>query len=190
MRPDRIAFVLALALLASCVGENEAAPAADAAVIKGGDDRTGHYEAAANWWKAAPNHDEKWSWGLVAGVAVDNPDRIIAVTWGDSDGTEAPFALGKRHTNLIVVADREGNIVEQWTQWDTLIVRPHQVYISPYDPDRHVWVVDNGGAEGRHQILKFSNDGKQLAMRPRARSSPATTISSAASRHPTISPSW
>ena len=165
MRPHRMLALVLLGVLTACVGENEAAPVAEGPVVKGGDERTGVYEVVADWWKAAPNHDDTWSWGLVAGVAVDNPDRVLAVTWGDRNGTEAPFALGKRHTNLIVAADRNGNITEQWTQWDTLIVRPHQVYVSPYDPERHVWVVDNGGAEGRHQILKFSNDGKQLVMR-------------------------
>ena len=27
--------------------------------------------------------DDTWHWGQVAGVAVDTPDRILAVTWGD-----------------------------------------------------------------------------------------------------------
>jgi hypothetical protein len=27
------------------------------AVAKGGDDRNGAYEAVANWWKPAPEHD-------------------------------------------------------------------------------------------------------------------------------------
>lgn len=184
MRSHRTAVALLIvAVCASCVGENEAAPAG-APVVKGGDDRTGNYEVVANWWKAAPNHDSIWSWGLVAGVAVDNPDRVLAVTWGDRNGTEAPFALGKRHTNLIVAADRNGNITEQWTQWDTLITRAHQIYVSPYDPDRSVWVVDNGGAEGRHQILKFSNDGARLLMRIGSETWPKTREEARANKDP------
>ena len=35
---------------------------------------------------------------------------------------------------------------------------PHKVKISPFDPDRHVWVVN----DSMHQIYKFTNDGKQL----------------------------
>ena len=35
---------------------------------------------------------------------------------------------------------------------------PHKIRISPYDPERHVWVVD----EIRHVIYKFSNDGTRL----------------------------
>ncbi len=53
---------------------------------------------------------------------------------------------------------REGNIVDTWTQWDSMLARPHFVAISPYDPDKHVWIVD----DFRHAIFKFTNDGKQL----------------------------
>jgi DNA-binding beta-propeller fold protein YncE len=58
----------------------------------------------------------------------------------------------------VLVFDREGNIVETWTQWDSLLARPHAVYVSPYDPDKHVWIVD----DFRHAIFKFTNDGKTL----------------------------
>ena len=118
-----------------------------AAVTKGGDARTGHYDVVANWWKAAPDHDEEWSWGQVAGVAVDTTDRILAVTRGDwPTNRRAPRNGQLRRTNFIVVADGDGNIVEQWSQWDSILTLPHQIYISPYDPERHVWVIDSGGA--------------------------------------------
>ena len=38
---------------------------------------------------------------------------------------------------------------------------PHQVYINPYDPERHIWVVERD----RAQVLKFTNDGSELVMR-------------------------
>ena len=41
---------------------------------------------------------------------------------------------------------------------DTLFKRPHAVYISPYDAEKHVWVVDDHS----HAIFKFTNDGKKL----------------------------
>ena len=34
----------------------------------------------------------------------------------------------------LIVVDRDGNIVEEWTQWDHLFRRPHSVSINPYDP--------------------------------------------------------
>ena len=70
-------------------------------MVKGGDDRTGGYDAVADWWKAAPNHDSIWGWGETGGVAVDNPDRIIVATWGDQ---KADGQLRDPVTNLIVVA--------------------------------------------------------------------------------------
>jgi DNA-binding beta-propeller fold protein YncE len=60
--------------------------------------------------------------------------------------------------NCIVVIDRNGNIIETWKQWDKMLRRPHSVYISPYDPQKNVWVVD----DYRHAIFKFTNDGKTL----------------------------
>lgn len=138
-------------------------PPQSAAARKGGDDRTGEYSAVANWWKPAPDHTGGWTWGEVSGLAVDTPDRIIVATWGDRNakGEERPGS-----TNYLVVVNRRGDIVERWTQWDSLLNKPHQVYISPYDPERHVWVVERGGGRGVHmQVLKFTNDGKTLVMR-------------------------
>ena len=63
-----------------------------------------------------------------------------------------------RPAHGIVVFDRAGTLIEEWTQWDELLARPHSIYVSPYDPEKHVWVVD----DGRHAIFKFTNDGKEL----------------------------
>ena len=65
-----------------------------------------------------------------------------------------------RWEHCIVVVDAAGRIIEDWTQWDKLFTRPHDVEISPYDPEKNVWVVD---AEG-HAVYKFSNDGKKLLL--------------------------
>ena len=160
MRPKLIYAALVIALLGGvhgCVDENQAASlSASEAVVKGGDNRLGDYLPVAGWWKAAPNHDDQWTWGSVAGVAVDNPDRIIATHWGDRN------AAGEtRPTNLIVVANGNGEITDVWSQWDSIIERPHSVYISPYDPERSVWIVD----VAEMAVFKFSNDGERLLMR-------------------------
>ncbi len=152
--------------LAGCVGDRTtAAPEIDGApvVVKGGDARNGAYIGVSDWWKPAPDHEEPWTWGEVSGVAVDNPNRIIVAVWGDRsrDGTEREAG-----SNYLVVVDRDGKMIERWSQWDETLNKPHQVYISPYDPDRHVWVVERGGGRGVHmQILKFTNDGSELVMR-------------------------
>jgi sugar lactone lactonase YvrE len=63
-----------------------------------------------------------------------------------------------RWEHCLVVVDANGNIIEQWTQWDSMFKRPHAVFINPYDPEKHVWVVDDFA----HAIFKFTHDGKQL----------------------------
>ena len=167
-------FVL---ILSACASDDQAEPAqaSEGSIIKGGDDRTGPYDAVEGWWKQAPDHDDEWSWGQVCGVAVDNSDRIIVVTRGDWPADRSqPRDDRLRRTNFIVVADGNGNIVEQWSQWDSILTLPHQVYINPYDPERHIWVIDSGGGEGHHQVLKFSNDGSELVMQLGERDHPKT----------------
>src|SRR3979490_646031 len=63
-----------------------------------------------------------------------------------------------RWHHSIMVVDAQGNFIEDWTQWDNMFKRPHAVYISPYDAQKHVWIVD----DHTHAIYKFTNDGKQL----------------------------
>ena len=60
--------------------------------------------------------------------------------------------------NCILVINRAGDIIENWSQWDKMLRRPHSVYISPYDAQKNVYIVD----DYRHAIFKFSHDGKQL----------------------------
>jgi sugar lactone lactonase YvrE len=81
-----------------------------------------------------------------------------------ADGLEAWKAAGgrlgvdARWEHCILVFDAGGNIIEEWTQWDSLLARPHFVAIDPNDRDKHVWIVD----DFRHAIFKFTNDGKRL----------------------------
>ena len=68
------------------------------------------------------------------------------------------FGVDARWEHCLIVVDADGNITEEWTQWDKMFKRPHAIYISPYDPEKHVWVVE----DNLHAIFKFSNDGKKL----------------------------
>ena len=63
-----------------------------------------------------------------------------------------------RWEHCILIFNREGELIDSWTQWDELLRRPHSIYISPYDPEKHVWVVD----DYRHAIFKSTNDGEKL----------------------------
>jgi len=190
MRPNRRG-VLAPVMLAGCVAvvtacgdgteAGERAPEPGTLVV-GGDDRTGAYDAVEGWWKPAPDHIGPWTWGEVSGVAVDSPDRIIVAVWGDRDLTGQER---EGSTNYLVVVDGDGNIVERWSQWDSIFNKPHQVYISPYDPERHVWVVERGGGRDVNmQILKFTNDGSELVMRLYDPNHPRSRAEARANPHP------
>ena len=75
--------------------------------------------------------------------------------WVDGGGR---LGIDARWEHCILVFDSEGNMIEDWSQWDDMLARPHAVYISPYDPEKHVWVVD----DFRHSVFKFTNDGSEL----------------------------
>jgi DNA-binding beta-propeller fold protein YncE len=68
------------------------------------------------------------------------------------------MGVDARWEHTIVVFNAAGDMVEQWTQWDTMMKRPHSVYVNPYDPQKYVWVVD----DHNHALFKFSPDGTQL----------------------------
>jgi hypothetical protein len=72
--------------------------------------------------------------------------------WSGNIGVDA------RWEHCIVVVDANGNIIEDWTKWDKMLRRPHFITINPYDPEKHVWVVDDQG----HAVYEFTHDGKEL----------------------------
>ena len=84
---------------------------------------------------------------------------IGRLPWRDATSTSPPGALevnGKvgddsdvgvngtdfNWSHIIMVADAQGNLIEDWTQWDKMFRRPHAIYISPYDPQKRVFIVD------------------------------------------------
>jgi hypothetical protein len=72
--------------------------------------------------------------------------------WSGKLGVDA------RWEHCIVVVNANGNVVEDWTKWDSMLKRPHFVTMNPYDPDKHIWIVDDQG----HAVYEFTHDGKQL----------------------------
>ena len=162
-----------------CIALLLTAPALGCAVArseKGGEDETGPYVVVDTWMKpfAQPGYIQ----GSQGGVLAESADRIFVLNRGElklPDKLPDAFngawgSLGQKASdaraelrNCILVLDRHGTVVESWTQWDHLFQGgrgPHHVRINPYDPDRHVWVVD----DNRHQVFEFTNDGKSLVM--------------------------
>jgi DNA-binding beta-propeller fold protein YncE len=97
--------------------------------------------------------------GLMRNATQASPPGALEVNGKPGDDSDAGKAgVDFLWENCIVVIDRNGNIIETWKQWDKMLRRPHSVFISPYDPQKNVWVVD----DYRHAIFKFTNDGKKL----------------------------
>ena len=139
----------------------------------------GPYDVVDGWMK--PFASEGFAWGGHSGVFAESPDRIFVVQRGETqlpDPVPPGFAgfvgsIGLNSLqggvrvwqNCIFVVDGDGNVIEVWDQWDHLFEGsdgrgPHRIRISPYDPERRVWVIDESG----HQIFVFSNDGSELLM--------------------------
>ncbi len=166
--------------LSACGQEQAEAPVAPApglkplSMDKGGMDQTGPYDVVDGWFK--PGIDG-WDYPPTA-VLVDNPDRIFVAFAGQhmtqphslmhtADGkvmedrsttSELPREE-KKQLHQIVVLNGNGEIIEDWSQWNDVFGMPHTLAINPYDPERHLWVVDTG-----HQVFKFTNDGKEMVM--------------------------
>lgn len=139
---------------------------------KGGTDDTGPYKPVADWLKPVrPGYLERGE-----AVFVESPNRIIYTTdlefpvpppRGPAPGAAgapraqaAPPAPPSTDKHFVMILDGNGHVVEEWTQWKDLFVSPHAVQISPYDPERNIWIVDRDGS----QVFKFSHDGKKLLL--------------------------
>lgn len=134
---------------------------------KGGSAISGAYEVVKDW-PVLP-HGPEWEFATVAGMAIDG-HRIIAVTRGERRplkqsgwGAEVFRALNERTGNetlrdhLFIVIDRNsGKVIENWDRWSSTLKTGQRVLISPYDPEKQIWVSGGG------QLFRFSNDGQKL----------------------------
>jgi hypothetical protein len=135
------------------------------------------YDVVEDWLQ--PFAEPGFVWGSHPGLAVESPDRIFIIQrgelavpdplpaeftyyYGSAEGLSALSPRGTREMrNVIFIVDGDGELIDSWTQWDYLFegtAGPHKISISPYDPERRVWVVN----DGREQIHVFSNDGSEL----------------------------
>ena len=107
-----------------------------------------------------PEGTKPWtSWADLTpprGNSTGNPDGVSATCQPtEKRGWE------RRMHHVIYVLDRNGNQVQHWAQHDALFDGPcargpHKIKMSPYDPEKHVWVID----DQLHLIHKFTYDGK------------------------------
>lgn len=154
-----------------------AAAAPALAQEKGGLDLTGPYDVVVGWFK--PGIDG-WDQRVVS-VNAEDPNRVFvgavdrndtrpghpllaadgALMQGKTVVVRDDADLAKGDVNNLLVLNADGRVIENWSQWNGEISIAHHIVIDPYDPERHVWVVDRFN----HRILKFSNDGKTLVLR-------------------------
>jgi hypothetical protein len=159
---------------------------AAAQMQKGGQDLYGPYQVIENWLQPLPDaadHSHAGrTFGSQAAVYAETPDRIWIAQRGELPLPEGakpwtPYAqiipspgsaTGPRDMqfkHVIFVVDRNGKMVQSWPQHDHLFDHPeapipargpHKIKISPYDPEKHVWVID----DNLHQIFKFTYGGE------------------------------
>jgi DNA-binding beta-propeller fold protein YncE len=119
----------------------------------------------------------------VGGVFAETPDRVFIFARGclpeltdgsfgeavsiipsrNASGYDLSRSEPERHpkwSHVLYTVDRNGKLVENWDQYNDMFVRPHRVKINPYDPERHVWTIDDGA----EQVTKFTHDGKQVVL--------------------------
>jgi hypothetical protein len=107
---------------------------------------------------------------LPAGAKPWTPYGLLTPTRGNATGNddglnatcqpEAKRGWERRYHHVLFVVDRDGNQVQHWGQHDKLFDMecgrgPHKIKMNPYDPDKHVWVID----DQLHVIYKFTYDG-------------------------------
>ena len=152
---------------------------------KGGEDISGSYEVVADW--PQPLHSD-WVMGRVAGVYAESPDRIYVATTGELPAHLYERAWGPqyipklipgmreltdkmgRYEHMLVVFDRNGKLLESWEQWNSLFKSPNRLLVNPQEPERYIWIVDQGGSG----VMKFTHDGKKLVMQIADKDFPAS----------------
>src|SRR4026207_394939 len=109
---------------------------------------------------------------LPEGAAPWTPDVALQPPRGNSTGNgdgitatcqpEPKRGWERRFQHSIIVFNRAGDLVDQWPHLDKLFAQlpcgrgPHQVKISPYDKEKHIWIID----DQLHLIYRFTYDGK------------------------------
>ena len=136
------------------------------------------YDIVRFWHK--PFAKPGFAFGGNSGVFAETPDRILVAQRGEfrmpnpvpagflgfagSIGVNVLTAVdGRVWQNCLYSLDANGNVKDLWTQWDKLCEGsagpgPHRLRISPYDPEKRIWLVN----ETFSQIYIFSNDMKTL----------------------------
>jgi DNA-binding beta-propeller fold protein YncE len=132
---------------------------------KGGVDLHGSYDVVAGWLKPYAGEEN-----LISPVTVfaESADRVFIGSLGVTPKATAPPTLtvfnpkvpGAKVDHPLVIVNRNGEVIDRWAAWYDRFGSIHTVTIDPYDPEKHVWVIDRAS----QQVMKFTHDGKTLVM--------------------------
>ena len=88
-----------------------------------------------------------FGFGIVFPVGAGGAFRNASAASPEDLEYHGTLGVDARWEHNVVVLDGDGSIIEEdvWTQWDARFRTPHAVHINPYDPEKHVWVVDEHG---------------------------------------------
>ena len=136
------------------------------------------YNIISGWHQ--PFQDDGYAFGGNSGVWAESADRIIIAQRGETIlpypvpddfpgfaghlGINVLRETNRRHwQNCLYVMNGDGEVVEIWDHLDYLCEGsdgpgPHRIRISPYDPERRIWLVN----ETFHQIYVIANDGSEV----------------------------
>ena len=122
---------------------------------KGGNFETGAYEVVPDWPR--PVHED-FGWGRTAAVFAESPDRVFVFQSGELPRLSRPVGAGEipirpaalenngpdgcpcpvskaetglegRWEHVLMIFNREGELVDSWEQHNHRFVRPHRVNI-------------------------------------------------------------
>jgi hypothetical protein len=146
---------------------------------KGGTGETGPYEVVPGFFKPTL-FPQGYTWSRVGGIFAESPDRIYVYVSGILPVESSPpwgallryfnlsnqgiIGANTRREFVLTVFDRSGKQIEAWRHVDKYHGQgsvPHRVRVSPYDPQKHVWLIDEGNPPF-DQIVKYTRDGKEV----------------------------
>lgn len=108
---------------------------------------------------------------LPPGTAPWTPYSMLTPSRGNATGNDdglsatcepvAPRGWQRRYHHDIFIVDRNGRMTQEFPELDKLFDTPcgrgpHKLKISPYDPDKHVWIID----DQLHVIYEITQQGK------------------------------
>ena len=164
-----VAALLTPLFLVSCESTGSEAAAVQEGAVRAGmptmaardtQEEFGPYMRPTAWPNWFANH-EGWTFPSSGAIYAESPDRIWVAARGEVGVDGGPNEGERRWHHVIYAVNSDGQVVEEWPQHDAMFspvgVRgPHKIKMNPYDPEKHIWVID----DQLHQIFRFTYDGQ------------------------------